>query len=306
MSLRNLKFELSDEQVQKRVETFERLRILPEIIDFMERFECPDSIVEANAFQFKNWVLNKRKAESYSAEELENDPSLGQYVDLIYDQSTGILSEQIFELPIVREIAEENAYLSQYVIFDLPLSLHDALFSKISIENENPNYLGVLEDMINFVENDKPGYYLYGNLGIGKSYLSACVSNDFAKSGRNVAFIHVPKLMSHLKQLFTHPTEMEYTLRKLRKVPLLVLDDLGAEPITSWSRDEILLSILNERLENKKKTIITSNYSPDMLVDLYKLDNKGTSDEIRAKRLVDRIHALTIPYEMVGQNRRNK
>ncbi|AGN24225.1 primosomal protein DnaI [Erysipelothrix rhusiopathiae SY1027] len=43
-----------------------------------------------------------------------------------------------------------------------------------------------------------------------------------------------------------------------------------------------------------------------MLVDLYKLDNKGTSDEIRAKRLVDRIHALTIPYEMVGQNRRNK
>ncbi|WP_331835886.1 hypothetical protein [Erysipelothrix piscisicarius] len=87
---------------------------------------------------------------------------------------------------------------------------------------------------------------------------------------------------------------------------MLVLDDLGAEPITSWSRDEILLSILNERLENKKKTIITSNYSPDMLVDLYKLDNKGTSDEIRAKRLVDRIHALTIPYEMVGQNRRNK
>ncbi|WP_331835885.1 hypothetical protein [Erysipelothrix piscisicarius] len=111
----------------------------------MERFECPDAIIEANAFQFKNWVLNKRKAESYTPQELENDPSLGQYVDLIYDQSTGILSEQIYELRIVREIAEENAYLNQYVIFDLPLSLHNALFSKISIEHENPNYLMYLK-----------------------------------------------------------------------------------------------------------------------------------------------------------------
>src|SRR5699024_6831425 len=124
--------------------------------------------------------------------------------------------------------------------------------------------------------------------------------------GQKVMYVHVPTLMNTLKQYFNNPSQMEYVLRRLRNVPLLVLDDLGAESITSWSRDEILLSILNDRMENKHKILITSNYNPDLLVELYKVDQRGVSDEIRAKRLVDRIFSLTQPYEMVGMNRRTK
>ena len=136
------------------------------------------------------------------------------------------------------------------------------------------------------------------------SYLAACVSNHI-KNNRKVVYAHVPSLLNYLKQQFSNPIAMEEILWRMRTVTLLVLDDLGAEPITPWGRDEILLSILNDRLENKRKTIITSNLKPELLLPMYQIDTRGVSDEIRARRLVDRILSLTKPCEIIGKNRRH-
>lgn len=306
MSFRNFKYELNEEQVEYSKKVAEYLVKQPEIQSFIEHYNCPEDVVKENASSFKNWLESKRKAESYSREQLEKDPNLGNYINLEYDSNTGIISEVFYQLPLVQEIEKEVAYLKNYEIFDLPLALQSAHFETINLEQENPNYLNILKTMIEFTSDNNLGYFLYGNLGIGKSYICACVSNQFAKNGQKVMYVHVPTLMNTLKQYFNNPSQMEYVLRRLRNVPLLVLDDLGAESITSWSRDEILLSILNDRMENKRKTLITSNYNPDLLVELYKVDQRGVSDEIRAKRLVDRIFSLTQPYEMVGMNRRTK
>lgn len=43
------------------------------------------------------------------------------------------------------------------------------------------------------------------------------------------------------------------------KLDLLLLDDIGAETVTNWSRDEILGTILQYRMENNLSTFITSN-----------------------------------------------
>ncbi len=306
MSFRNFKYELNEEQVEYSKKVAEYLVKQPEIQSFIEHYNCPEDVVKENASSFKNWLESKRKAESYSREQLEKDPNLGNYINLEYDSNTGIISEVFYQLPLVQEIEKEIAYLKNYEIFDLPLALQSAHFETINLEQENPNYLNILKTMIEFTSDNNLGYFLYGNLGIGKSYICACVSNQLAKNGQKVMYVHVPTLMNTLKQYFNNPSQMEYVLRRLRNVPLLVLDDLGAESITSWSRDEILLSILNDRMENKRKTLITSNYNPDLLVELYKVDQRGVSDEIRAKRLVDRIFSLTQPYEMVGMNRRTK
>ncbi len=306
MSMRNLRFDLSEEQKEKRKQLAEDLyQKYEEIPKFIKENNCSWDFYELHVSKFKRWVEGKRKAESQSKEALREDASLGLYVDLEYDAQHQVLIEVIRKVPYVQKLEENFAFLKNYEVFDLPESLEAAFFENLEFEKENPAYLKAVKNLVTFSKSDETGYYLYGDLGVGKSYLAACVSNHFAKNNRKVVFAHVPSLLNYLKQQFSNPVAMEEILWRLRTVPLLVLDDLGAEPITPWSRDEILLSILNDRLENKRKTIITSNYKPDMLFDLYQIDTRGVSDEIRARRLVDRIHSLTIPCEIIGKNRRH-
>lgn len=304
MSFKHMVFELSPQQVDARKKLAESLMNMGAVQAFQKEFNCPDDIVELHASRFKRWVEERTVALERTEAEIRQFPELGSYIDLVYDAKSGILDEVYRELSYVEKIAKDREYLSHYKVFDLPLSLESAHFDALNFESEGINFLKIANVLQSFDKSDELGYFLFGNMGVGKSYLAACVSNAYAKRGRNVAFVHVPTLMNHLKQLFNRPDAMQSALNSLCRIPLLVLDDLGAEPITSWSRDEILLTILNDRLENKRKTIITSNYFPNDLVNLYKLDNRGTSDAIRATRLVERISALTIPYEMTGKNRR--
>lgn len=311
MSLKHLKYELSDAQLKKRHQDALDLQKEPEVKAFLEANALSFELYEENISKFKRWIKAKRLAESYSKEEIFADIHKGEYLDLVYDENLNTIFEVVRRLPAVYEIEDELRFLNRYQIFPLAKSLHNAFFQSIDLEKERQdtsyqNYIKIMTDLMDFTENDVNGYYLYGDLGVGKSYLAACVSNRMAKEGKSVAFVHVPTLFNHLKQQFGNNKAQEQTLNQLRKTKLLVLDDLGAEPITAWGRDEILLSILNDRLENRRKTIITSNYKPEMLYDLYRLDTRGVSDEIRSNRLVDRIKALTKSYQITGSNRRHQ
>lgn len=299
-------YELSQEQLKARHELALQLAHEEEVKAFMSAYHCPFEVLETNAYRFKSWLEAKSKASQVSATELLDNPRKGGYFNLRYDADLNILEEVYTEVELVHKLEKEMEYLKYYQLFDLSINQRDAHFEKLNLDSVTASYVSVAQALSSFYRSKETGYFIYGDLGVGKSYLAACTSNFFAKQGTRVVFVHVPSLLNHMKQLFNSPNDMERHLRILRTVPLLVLDDLGAEPITSWSRDEILLSILNDRLENKRKTIITSNATPDMLLDLYKIDTRGHSDEIRAARFVDRVLALTKPSEIRGKNRRIK
>ncbi len=297
-------YTLSEEQLRNRLELANSLLEHPWVQEFMDAYTCPFEVLETNAYRFKNWLAAKEKASQVTVSDLDQDPRAGGYFDLRYDADLKILEEVYTEVPLVAQHQEDIEYLKYYQLFDLSKNMQNAHFEKLNLDDVTTSYITIAQKLSSFYRSDETGYYIYGNLGVGKSYLAACVSNYFAKHQKRVVFVHVPSLLNHMKQLFNAPADMERHLRILRTVPLLVLDDLGAEPITSWSRDEVLLSILNDRLENKRKTIITSNATPEMLHKLYAIDNRGHSDEIRSARFVDRVLALTKPYEITGKNRR--
>ncbi len=73
--------------------------------------------------------------------------------------------------------------------------------------------------------------------------LAACITNSYAKKGKSVVFVSVMDLLSHLKSTFSVPYETERTLNALKYAKCLVLDDLGAESISSWGRDEVLAQL---------------------------------------------------------------
>lgn len=79
------------------------------------------------------------------------------------------------------------------------------------------------------------------------------------------------------------------TLQEVINSDVLIIDGIGNESITSWSRDEILLSILDNRIQMEKTTFICSEYSLDQLKKLYKL---SYNDEAKANQVVEKINVL--------------
>jgi len=83
-----------------------------------------------------------------------------------------------------------------------------------------------------------------------------------------------------------------------------MLDDIGAETMTSWARDEVLGPILQHRMADQLPTFFTSNFDFDQLEDHLTFSQKGGKEEVKAARIMERIKNLANPYTLKGENRR--
>ena len=78
---------------------------------------------------------------------------------------------------------------------------------------------------------------------------------------------------------------------RYRSCDLLVLDDIGAQKTGDWQEQEIF-RIVNERMNNKRITIFTSNIPPEKL-------NVGS-------RTIDRIRKMSVVIQMPEESIRLK
>ena len=142
------------------------------------------------------------------------------------------------------------------------------------------------------------GIYLYGNFGSGKSYILAALFNDLAKYDVKSIVVHTPELILSIKNSF----DSDYSDRfeEVMKCPLLLLDDIGAEYLTPWARDEVLEPILQYRMDEELPTFFTSNYTMDELEKHFIIND----DKMKAKRIIERVKQVSIPVELIGKNRR--
>ena len=93
--------------------------------------------------------------------------------------------------------------------------------------------------------------------------------------------------------------KMEY----YQSVPILFLDDIGAESVSEWARDEVLGTILQSRMNNHLTTFFTSNLTYQELE--YNLSlAKNSLDKVKGRRIMERIKQLTVDMEMVAENKR--
>ena len=79
-------------------------------------------------------------------------------------------------------------------------------------------------------------------------------------------YAFVPSLLDHLRATFSPDSSIGYDalFEQIKTVPLLILDDLGAESSTAWA-EEKLYQIVVHRHEDRLPTVITSTYSIDEL-----------------------------------------
>jgi DNA replication protein DnaC len=114
---------------------------------------------------------------------------------------------------------------------------------------------------------DGRGLWFMGDVGTGKTTLAMLVSKAALDAGHSVAIYSVPRLLAEIRDTYdADPGERSYMefFRRLVGVDLLHLEDLGAEKRTDWVLEQ-LYSLINERYEEQRSVVVTTNLGLDEL-----------------------------------------
>ncbi len=199
----------------------------------------------------------------------------------------------------------DDAYKENLELFCLPKEIKEA--SLKNLYKDDKARLPIIKYFKEFIDsytnNEKAkGLYLTGSFGSGKTYMIAALFNEMAKKGVQSTLIYYPEFLRSLKSSFQ--TNYSEKFDYIKKVPLLLLDDIGAENCSAWSRDEVLGPILQYRMEQGLPTFFTSNLTMDELEQSLAITTSG-ADKVKARRIVERIKQLTVTLELISKNRRN-
>ena len=208
-----------------------------------------------------------------------------------------------FEENVARHLRIRNNYLIKtFPNEDLKIALSKEYFSMV-----DPTKAKILNWFKKYLQGNlqSHGIYIYGEMGIGKTYSSIAFANELANQNKTIAFIFVPEMVLKLKEGFKQNSEIDNFdfINKMRDADFLFLDDLGAEETNLWFYNEYLLIVLNHRMQHQKPTFFNSNLS------INEFEKKLTilmHRSLNARRLVERIRTLTKneSYEIKGINKR--
>lgn len=115
------------------------------------------------------------------------------------------------------------------------------------------------------------GIYLFGDCGVGKTHLMACMVNDLLDREKSVTITNFLEISKELRKRFdTKESESDF-INRLTSVEFLFIDDIGTERVQVNGEDtfiqERIYDIINTRYLKKKPTVFSSNLSFADLVE---------------------------------------
>ena len=142
------------------------------------------------------------------------------------------------------------------------------------------------------MRSDNIGLMFWGNTGTGKTYAAQCIANALIDREIPILYTTAVDLVSAIMDRDIKRTEF---VDRLRKIPLLIIDDVGAERDTGFSREQ-LCSIVDTRSESGKPLIVTTNYT------IEEMDN---CTDPSLQRIFNRLRACCVPVAVTGPSKRN-
>lgn len=293
----NYKLKISFEEAKKDEEFNSLVQSInlsdDELMKYTSSLE--DSALEyKNCKSCKNLLSCKNKMEGYC------------YLPILSD---GKLSFSYVACRYKNKYLKETSFQKNVTSIEVPKEIKNARIKDIYTDDKNRQE--VIKWILNYVKdykkgNVKKGLYLHGNFGCGKTYLIAAMFNELAKNGIKSAIVYFPEYLRSLKASYSSSSSDEFKNKynEVKYAKLLLIDDLGAETVTSWSRDEILGTILQYRMQEGLPTFITSNLNIKELEEHLSLTSNNKSERVKAVRIIERIKQLTIDMEMISKNNR--
>ena len=196
-------------------------------------------------------------------------------------------------IDVYHRTSDFNDLIREYTFENFKLDMYD--------REEGPYPLSPRENMANILEtslgyirnfrNTQSNLLFFGSPGTGKTFLSSCIAKELLDTGHLVVYRTADGLIQNLKEVKFH--DNVELLDLLLNCDLLIIDDLGTELTTEFSKVE-LFNFLNAKLLRKKKMIISTNLTLENLKNKY--------DERIYSRLVGDFNI----YKFLGEDLRIK
>jgi len=132
------------------------------------------------------------------------------------------------------------------------------------------------------------GLFLFGDSGVGKTYILHAIANTIKKTGRDAEVDVWQEVLFDTKNSFA---ERQSPIQKFRTRDYILLDDIGAEKDSEWSQ-EMLFMVINRAELNESALFITTNLSIEAFTKQY------------GDRIMSRIEGMCNFYELKGEDRR--
>ncbi len=190
----------------------------------------------------------------------------------------------------------------------MPKQIVEASLDQFYTDEDARQY--ALVEAFNFLKEFKAdknavkGLYIHGSFGTGKSYLLGAIARELALRGVSTTLVYLPEFMREIKQSISDNTVGE-KIQFAKETEILMLDDIGAEAMTAWTRDEVLGAILQFRMQEQLPTFFSSNYNMAQLENHLTFSQNGMEEQLKARRIMERIRFLAKEIELNGTNRRN-
>ncbi|MGD6943506.1 primosomal protein DnaI [Cytobacillus gottheilii] len=184
----------------------------------------------------------------------------------------------------------------------------DILHAKFKDLHNDVYRADAVDKAVTFITNysknpSQKGLYFYGQFGVGKSYLLGAIANALANQGVSSMIVYVPELFREMKSSIGDST-LNDKMEAIKRANVLMFDDIGAETMSSWTRDEVLGPLLQFRMLENLPTFFTSNFDLKELEHHLSYTQRGEEERMKARRIMERIKFLSEPVLVEGPNRR--
>ena len=216
------------------------------------------------------------------------------YADVSYEETPDLIAAE-----------KEAAIKNRLKLINLPASLKKVSFADVDADDEKR--FTVFQRLVEFSEaypHVRKGLYLYGDFGVGKSFMVAALAHDLSeKRGVSSTLLHYPSFVIDVKNAIGDGN-VKTLVDEIKLSEVLILDDIGAEQSTPWVRDEILQVILQYRMQEDLPTFFTSNFNFEELELHFAKGKHGNDETWEARRVMERIRYLAEETRLEGVNRR--
>lgn len=271
----------------------------PRVASFIQEHQLSQVEIKRSLPKFNQFLVECRKVQdgdaSYIAKGYEPILTMNEgYADVTYKETRALKEQQ-----------EQQAIANRINLVSLPRSYRNITFADVALDDlARVETFEALTDFIaNYPSPDQKGLYLYGDMGVGKSFMLAAMAHELSETKKvATTILHYPSFTIDVKNGIKEGSVKEQ-IDAVKQAEVLILDDIGAEQFSAWIRDDVLQVILQYRMTEDLPTFFTSNYS---FADLEaKLANGRQGDESwQAKRVMERIRYLAKEVHLQGVNRR--
>ncbi|WP_278391765.1 AFG1/ZapE family ATPase, partial [Leuconostoc lactis] len=152
--------------------------------------------------------------------------------------------------PHVRYVANEKTaqqrmQAERLTAYKMPKAIRHADLQTIATDPGRAEVITAIVDILPKLlahqDDYVQGLYLYGDFGVGKTYLMGALANALAANNIDVMLMHFPSFAVDLKNTIGKDNAArERLLNQAKTATVLIIDDLGAENLSMWIRDDIL------------------------------------------------------------------